>query len=947
MLKPLTLEPQSSSNSTASTTTNNRSSSPMGMSRLDLAKMMVEQIVKMMDRRIYDHNLCVQTDVSSTGNSPLKGLHHLGFGFAPKDQFLLLSTAACQANNNNPRGSNESISPFSCGAGGRLLVGFASESIPSSSTSKTTTKNDRNHNTMQSYIQQTQQQQKHQIEFDKQLKQLKATPWNKDENDEKLPFPEDGGGAHGLNIALSYGLQLLSRHRLQNRYTDHFGMGRLITNSHLAPNTSGGMQQATCALQPACIILLTDGECLERPSDEGGGSLQLQFGNIPLKEFYREPFRWDQRLFCVGVGPNADHLHTSLRAFSELSGGCHVVLKSVHDILSKATNLTKIIAPPFPLCWPIRNPLRLPNSSHSMSTIQDKNSSTVNGEVFINGGPVVCFQSTGDEQSILNRAMLLYAPSEINVHTKFGENSNTQHLSLPLWLIPECYWPSNKKMDSLPPRNAQPILNYTKHYQNAAANFNLFDPMTVMKMIDHLDQLIIRNRSLSHQSGCKLLQRDVYLCHWLSLEETIFPKGPVSSIGQHQYLPVFVRGAGRSLSGGDDNILNIGIMFVSKDPEVPSTLTLLPPEPHIILPLLVRAAESEHRQLKKASLNTEQNSVTNTANNIIMDENFRSDLRAYMYRVPPYYHPAIQRALKVILPSSVHSILSLDTENAFSQCLPKPVIQKIKFAEQITKEMDEGLLRREEEYKRYATESNINSEIEPIRYGHYDPRSSIASYLTMLRSLPPPPKQNEEHEEKDHDSFHVTDCIGSLPKTCLLAFYESRRRWLFGGEGLTTKGLSVDGVKSSASCHRFSTNHSIDDESLLSLVGVGASRINSVPISQMGDFKERILFSRQPVVGIGSINSCISPVTTKPDGSPTVSLNDEDVSSVLFDQKSGDFVDSALAKMRAAVMINFGNPFKVPMGDSIVPEKFISQRPPRKHPSPDPTFSPPQGKLVH
>jgi hypothetical protein len=113
----------------------------------------------------------------------------------------------------------------------------------------------------------------------------------------------------------------------------------------------------------------------------------------------------------------------------------------------------------------------------------------------------------------------------------------------------------------------------------------------------------------------------------------------------------------------------------------------------------------------------------------------------------------------------------------------------------------------------------------------------------------------------------------------------------------------------------------------------------------MGDFRERLLFSNQPIVGIGSNNSCISPVTTKPDGSPTASLNDEDISSVLFDQNTGDFVDSSVAKMRAAVMINFGNPFKVPTGDSIVPEKFISQRPPRKHPSPDQSFSPPHGKL--
>lgn len=944
MLKPLTFESQSTDSSSSS----NKSSSPMGMSRLDLAKMMVEQIVKMMDRRVYDHNLRLQTEANSN-NPPLKGLCNLGF--APKDQFLLLSTA-CPSNHKE---SNETFSPFACGAGGRLLVGFAtvssSETTESSSTTAKATQND----TIQTNIQQIQHQQKQKIEFDKQLKRLRANPWKSCENNQKLPFPEDGGGAHGLNIALSTGLQLLSRHRLQNRYTENFGMGRLLTNFHLAPNTNGTMQQATCALQPACLILLTDGECLVRPSDEGGGSLQLQFGNIPLKEFYREPFRWDQRLFCIGVGPNADNLHGSLKAFSEVSGGCHIALKLTQDIIPKANSLMKIIAPPLPSTWPIENPLRLPYSSHSMDTTKHKNTMSVNGEVFVNGGPVVCFQSTGDAQSILHRAMLLYVPCWKNDNMKNIGSINAQHLASPIWMIPETYWPSNKKMDSLPPRNAQPILNYTKHYHNEAAKVNLFDPMTVMKMLDHLDQLIASNRSLSQQNVCKLLQRDVYLCQWLSLDERTLPRGPTDSIAQNQYLPVFVRGAGRSsFSDGDDNVLNIGILFVSSDPKVPSTLTLLPPEPHIILPLLIRAAEAEHRQLKKASLNKEQNTVTNTSKNIIMDETFRTDLRAYIYRIPPYYHPAIKRSLTIILPSSVHSILSLESESALSQCLPRNVIQKIKFAEQISKETNDDLSRREDEYRRYTTEANLDIDKHPIRYGHYDPRSSIATYLTILRSLPAPSKQNEDSEEKSNDlnmeeinsPFQVTDCVGSLPKRCLLAFYESRRRWIFGGEGLTTKGLSVDGVKTSSSCHRYSATHSVDDESLLSLVGVGASRVNTAPISQMGDFKERLLFSRQPIVGIGSNNSCISPVTTKPDGSPTTSLSDEDISSVLFDQNTGDFVDSSLAKMRAAVMINFGNPFKVPMGDSIVPEKFASQRPPRKHPTSEQAFSPPHGKLT-
>jgi hypothetical protein len=106
-----------------------------------------------------------------------------------------------------------------------------------------------------------------------------------------------------LNAALSTGLQLLSRHRLQDRRTENFGQGRLPSPSILVQNTGGGsggggggVQQAVNALQPACLILLTDGDCLRKLPSEGGGSLQLQFGNIPLREFYRE-----RKSFFIGV----------------------------------------------------------------------------------------------------------------------------------------------------------------------------------------------------------------------------------------------------------------------------------------------------------------------------------------------------------------------------------------------------------------------------------------------------------------------------------------------------------------------------------------------------------------------------------------------------------------------------------------------------------------------
>jgi len=99
------------------------------------------------------------------------------------------------------------------------------------------------------------------------------------------------------------------------------------------------------------------------------------------------------------------------------------------------------------------------------------------------------------------------------------------------------------------------------------------------------------------------------------------------------------------------------------------------------------------------------------------------------------------------------------------------------------------------------------------------------------------------------------DSIGDLPHDCLLAFYESRRRWIFGGTGLTTRGLSVDGVHNGTNCHRYKVKRTFMDESLLSIAGVGASTVNKMKISKMGDFKERLLFANQPIIGYGSNDS--------------------------------------------------------------------------------------------
>jgi hypothetical protein len=96
----------------------------------------------------------------------------------------------------------------------------------------------------------------------------------------------------------------------------------------------------------------------------------------------------------------------------------------------------------------------------------------------------------------------------------------------------------------------------------------------------------------------------------------------------------------------------------------------------------------------------------------------------------------------------------------------------------------------------------------------------------------------------------------------------------------------------------------------------------------MGDFKERLLWSRQPVVGYGSNDSTGSATTTAADGSPIWSADDDALPISFFDPKTGEFTDSVQTRIRARLMINFGNPYKDKRGDSLVPQNFINQRPP-------------------
>jgi len=912
-----------------------------GLSKLDLAKMFVEQTVKGLKKRVAEHNAqLVQSDVRVQ-----ESLRSIGLGYQGKDEILLLATG---------RQHTDHPATATCGAGGRLLVGFGGD--PEGGMGDGSNGGGEMN---------TAQQAQHGVDaFQRELKRLKAAEWKSG-----TKFPDDGGGANGLNIALSAGLQLLSRYRLRFKVTENFGMGRLPSSAMLNP--SGGT--AAHALQSACLILLTDGMCLRNTPDQGGGSLKLQSSAL-LREFYQEPFRWDQRIYCMGVGgkegaSSSQYLHPQLRALSEVTGGSHMMLKN--SISNSADMFLKLLAPPRPQTLPIPDPLHV--SPEKTEPLIGANGS------FVNGGAVCCFQSlerdfdAGQAPSKL-RAALLYVPHRTLQQSESRDDALIEELNMyepPIWPIAEAFFPS-RKLDTLPPRFAEPLLLLS--FYPSRLGSKLFEASSVMKMLQRLDQIGKANKEIVQQAApmtqTRTLKRDTYICEWISAEGKA-GTGPNAPQGM-DYFPVVVQGAGRpSLGEGDGaNWLSIGIIHSPRGTSslssslstgvAVSTLTLLPPEPHILLPLLIRAADYEHRALKKAlgtdqtQLNPKQAAVVSRS--VLLDEGWRSEFRAYLFRLPPYYIAATKRCLRNVLPISAHSLLNIEggegslAMNSYS----KVCHQKIRNAEMMAKANNERLERQEVELRRRGTPLFEETQRPPqqnqkvghipgpesskpvvVGYGQYDPRTPVDWYLAALKHMPAPWMNGAGSKPKGEKTVHcikkqanVMETLGDLPAKCLMAYYESRRRWIFGGSGLSTRGLFVEGVQNDGSnSQRCGAKRDRNQESLLSLAGIGVSQMNETTTAKMGDYRERLLWSRAPIVGTGANDSMGVSSTTSQNGAPTWSVEDEAMPITFFDPKTGEFSDSVEARIRSRLMVNFGNPFKDKRADSIVPEAFQKQRP--------------------
>jgi hypothetical protein len=279
------------------------------------------------------------------------------------------------------------------------------------------------------------------------------------------------------------------------------------------------------------------------------------------------------------------------------------------------------------------------------------------------------------------------------------------------------------------------------------------------------------------------------------------------------------------------------------------------------------------------------------------------------------------------------------------QCFSKVCLQKIRNAEQMAREAVDRIEHQEAELRlqHHSTQSYdakasiVSAEKTAFRYGQYDPLSSKESYLAALRNMPPPWKKNQKQSDlstvglsssNEQRKNTAMDILGSLPADCLLAYYESRRRWLFGGTGLTTRGALIEGVNNDGSNSQLGhLGADTSENCILSAAGVGLLPMNKSPTGKMGEYRERILFSRAPIVGSGSNDAAGISATTWIDGSPKWSVDDDVLPMSFFDSNTGEFIDSVQARVRSKLNVNFGNPFRDKRAISLIPLKYAEYAP--------------------
>jgi integrator complex subunit 6 len=216
-------------------------------------------------------------------------------------------------------------------------------------------------------------------------------------------------GLTTVGEALKSAFDLLNLNRMQSGI-DTYGQGR-----------------CPFYLEPAIIILITDGgKYSSRNGIDNTLSLPLNI-NIPGAKLTKEPFRWDQRLFSLILrmpGHKGDersegkvpHDDSPLEKMCEVTGGRSYRIKSQHVLNQCIESLVQKAQP----------------------------------GVVVNFDPVFKEQKDlkdGEMQELIFQNM----KKMIYVHKVPG----LKQFPMGYWPIPESYWP-DVKMTSLPPRDAHP-----------------------------------------------------------------------------------------------------------------------------------------------------------------------------------------------------------------------------------------------------------------------------------------------------------------------------------------------------------------------------------------------------------------------------------------------------------------------------------------------------------
>ena len=147
----------------------------------------------------------------------------------------------------------------------------------------------------------------------------------------------------------------------------------------------------------------------------------------------------------------------------------------------------------------------------------------------------------------------------------------------------------------------------------------------------------------------------------------------------------------------------------------------------------------------------------------------------YIFRLPPYYLPAMRRALRTLLPTSILQLINTDVQEPLPLlCMSRTCAQKIKLGEQAAKDGNDWLrgIERNLTQQRLPIASAIMNNTEsydenaqrgshvPFTHGAYDPCMTVSSYKASLRGMPPPWKNKKLTEENVSDKPVYTDILG-------------------------------------------------------------------------------------------------------------------------------------------------------------------------------------------